>query len=211
MVFSIDTNKYRVIDISHTVVPGENPDRPFAIQRALLADQTFRYDILKTHSHVGTHVEVGAHFFDGGRTVTEYPLESFYGRGLLLSAKVLAVDPSALEEALGDRCTPGTIIVTRDDTGGPASADRPRLVPEGAEWLAQRQVKMLILDGLGLGRNIEEGRECHNILLSRDCTLVEIVANVDQITRPEFFVMALPYKVKGLDSSFVRAIVIEEK
>ncbi len=211
MVFSIDTDKYRVIDISYTVVPGQNPDRPFAIQRALLSDQTFRYDILRTHSHVGTHVEVGAHFFDGGRTVEEYPLESFYGRGLLFSATVTVVDAPALEEALGERCTPGTIVVARDDTGDPASGDKPTLAPEGAEWLAQRQVKMLVLDGMGLGRSIEEGRECHDILLSKDCTLVEIVANVDQITRPEFFVMALPYKVKGLDSSFVRAIVIEEK
>ena len=34
--------------------------------------------------------------------------------------------------------------------------------------------------------------------------------NLDQIARNEFFVMALPFKVQGLDSSFVRAIVIEE-
>ena len=63
--------EYEIIDISYTVVPGENPDRPFAIQKALLDDKTFRYDILKTHSHVGTHVEVGAHFYEDGKTVSE--------------------------------------------------------------------------------------------------------------------------------------------
>ena len=42
-----DLEKYEIIDISYTVIPGEDPDRPFAIQKALLQDLTFRYDILK--------------------------------------------------------------------------------------------------------------------------------------------------------------------
>ena len=57
-MFVIDPNRYKIIDIAYTVVLGEDVDRPFAIQRALLQDKTFRYDILKAHSHVGTHVEV---------------------------------------------------------------------------------------------------------------------------------------------------------
>lgn len=72
-MFNLD--KFEIIDISHTVIPGENADRPFAIQKALLDDLTYRYDILKTHSHVGTHVEVGAHFYDGGKSITDYNLE----------------------------------------------------------------------------------------------------------------------------------------
>ena len=210
-----------MIDISHTVVPGEDPDRPFAIQRALLKDLTFRYDVLKTHSHVGTHVEVGAHFFDGGRAVTDYSLDSFYGRGVLFSVTVPLVDRRVLEGAIGELCRPGSIVVVRNDTGvivtkeemysEQAAEGLPSFVPEAAEWFAERQVKMLVLDKLRMGRSLEETRRFHDILMSNGCNFVEIVENLDQITKPEFFVMALPYKVKGLDSSFVRAIVIEEK
>ncbi len=82
-MFTTDSDKYKIIDIARTVVPGEDAERPFAIQKALLQDKTFRYDVLKTHSHVGTHVEVGAHFYKGGKSITDYPLEVFYGPGIL--------------------------------------------------------------------------------------------------------------------------------
>lgn len=42
-----DLEKFEIIDISHIVIPGENVDRPFAIQKALLDNLTYRYDILK--------------------------------------------------------------------------------------------------------------------------------------------------------------------
>jgi kynurenine formamidase len=45
----------------------------------------------------------------------------------------------------------------------------------------------------------------------RGTTFLEIIENVDQISRREFFVMALPFLVKGIDSGWCRAIVIEDK
>ena len=40
---------------------------------------------------------------------------------------------------------------------------------------------------------------------------VILMHNLDKITQNRFYIMALPYKVQGLDSSFCRAIVIQEK
>jgi len=47
------------------------------------------------------------------------------------------------------------------------------------------------------------------ILLGKDVILVEQVDNLDQIRKKEVYFMALPLRIKGLDSSPVRAIVIE--
>lgn len=219
-MFGVDLLKYEFIDISHTVIPGENPDRPFAIQRALLQDKTFRYDILRTHSHVGTHVEVGAHFYDKGQSITDYPLETFYGPGILFSVKEMKVTGNTCEEAIGKEIKEGDVVVFRNDTGVQLSKQEvylegdsrlPTLTPEAAEWLAERKVKMLVLDYIRLGEDIKRGREFHDILMSKNVVFVEIVDNLDKISKSRFFVMALPYKVKGLDSSFCRAIVIEEK
>ena len=217
----IDPGKHRVIDISSTVIPGEDTDRPFAIQRALLMDKTFRYDILNTHSHVGSHVEVGAHFYDGGKAITDYPLEAFYGPGILLSVKNMVTDADYLEENIGDIMKPGHIVVCRNDSESPMTkemlyvlekrADLPRFTLDAAQWLAEHEAKMLVLDYIRMGNDIEETRQFHDILMGRDCNFVEIVADLDKITKREFYVMALPYKVQHLDSSFVRAIVIEEK
>lgn len=218
MIFNLE--KYRVIDISSTVIPGEDADRPFAIQRSLLQDKTFRYDILKAHSHVGTHVEVGAHFYEGGKSITDYPLEAFYGSGILFPVSEMKVTDKICEKTIGGGIKEGDIVVIRNDTGAKLSKQEvylegnsklPTLTPEAAQWFANKKVKMLILGSLRLGETIEKTRKFHDILMSKGAVFVEIVDNLGKITKPRFFVMALPYKVQGLDSSFCRAIIIEEK
>ena len=215
-----DLKDYEIIDISHTVIPGEDADRPFAIQKALLQDKTFRYDILKTHSHVGCHVEVGAHFYENGKTITDYPLERFYGPGVLLSVKEMIITGESCEKLLGNKIEEGDILVIRNDTGIKLTKQQlymegedklPKLTPSAAKWIAKYKPKLIVLDYIRFGEDIEETREFHDILMSLDVNFVEFVDNLDKITKERFFVMALPYKVQGLDSSFCRAIVIQEK
>ena len=215
-----DLKDYEIIDISHTVIPGEDADRPFAIQKALLQDNTFRYDILKTHSHVGCHVEVGAHFYENGKTITDYPLERFYGPGVLLSVKEMIITGESCEKLLGNKIEEGDIVVIRNDTGIKLTKQQlymegedrlPKLTPSAAKWIAKYKPKLIVLDYIRFGEDIEETRQFHDILMSLDVNFVEFVDNLDKITKERFFVMALPYKVQGLDSSFCRAIVIQEK
>jgi kynurenine formamidase len=61
-----------------------------------------------------------------------------------------------------------------------------------------------------LGRDVEEGRLIHDILMSKGVTFIEFLDNLHLISKREFFFMALPYKVK-MDSSWTRAIAIEER
>jgi len=215
-----DLENFEVIDISYTVIPGEDADRPFAIQKALLQDKTFRYDILKTHSHVGCHVEVGAHFFENGKSITDYPLDRFHGPGVLLSIKEMVVTGDTCERALGNKIQEGDIIVIRNDTGIKLKKQQlylegenklPKLTPSVAKWLVKYNPKLIVLDFIRFGEDIDETRQFHDILMSLDVNFVEFVDNLDKITQERFYVMALPYKVQGLDSSFCRAIVIQEK
>jgi len=216
----INFEDYEIIDISHTVVPGEDADRPFAIQKALLQDKTYRYDILKTHSHVGCHVEVGAHFYDDGKTITDYPLERFHGPGVLLSVKEMVVTADYCEKILENTIQEGDIVVIRNDTGIKLTKQQlymegeerlPKLTPGAAKWFAKYNPKLIVLDYIRFGEDIEETRQFHDILMSKDVNFVEFVDNLENITQERFYVMALPYKVQGLDSSFCRAIVIQKK
>ena len=212
--------EFEVIDISYTVVPGEDPDRPFAIQKALLQDRTYRYDILKTHSHVGTHVEVGAHFYEDGKTITEYPLNHFHGPGILFSVKDMVVTEKSCKIALENEIQTGDIVIIRNDTGITLTKQQmytgddsplPIISLEAAKWLAKYKPKLVVLDFIRFGENIEEIREFHDILMSQDTCLVEFVENLDKISQKRFYVMALPIKFQNLDSSFSRAIVIQKK
>lgn len=212
--------EFEIIDISYTVVPGENPDRPFAIQKALLDDKTYRYDILKTHSHVGTHVEVGAHFYEDGKTITEYPLERFHGPGILFSIKDIKVTEETCIKTLGSKIQDEDIIIIRNDTGIKLTKQQiymgdesklPIITLEAAHWLAKYKPKLIVLDFIRFGETIDEIRQFHDILMSQGTNLVEFVDNLDKITQERFYVMSLPIKFQSLDSSFCRAIVIQKR
>ncbi len=217
-VFDIDLSTYRIVDLSYEVVPPGTPDRPFVVERGRLADRAFKYDITQTHSHVGTHVETPAHFFEGGKSVVDLPLTWFMGRAVLLDVPeanaAMTIDAAYLQQAIGDIIRPQDIVICRNrDPDSLRSADRqrkPGFVPDGAEWLAQRNIKMLGIDRhFRLGPDVAGSRRLHDILQSQDVCLIEWLDHLDDLTQCEFYFMALPWRVRTLESSWVRAIAIE--
>ena len=216
-MFDVDLDKFRMVDLSYEVVLGQTGERPFVGKRGLLADGAYKYDIVDTHTHVGTHVEFPAHFFDGGKGVTDYPLTAFMGRGVLLPVTCTEAPPAILsdylEQTIGDILQEGDIVVARNE--GAHSEDQaqwPYFTPEAGAWLRDRKIKMLVLGlELRLGKDIPDTRAFHDVLMGADATFVEFPDHLDQLTKRTFFFMALPFKVKGLDSSWARAIAIEER
>ncbi|MFP4057076.1 MAG: cyclase family protein [Candidatus Brocadiia bacterium] len=214
MTFSIDTRKYRVVDLSYQVVPPGTADRPYVIQLGRLADNAYKFDITRTHTHVGTHVEAPAHFYLGGKDFTELPLEAFFGRGILLdvtdAAEAQRIDGAYLREKLAAVIEPGDIVVARNsDLGAEAT---PSFTPEAALWFRERRIKMLGVDQhFRLGPTITATRALHDILMSQDICLIEFLDNLAELRRPDLFFMALPFKCAQIDSAPARAIAIEER
>ena len=125
-VFSIDWDKYRLIDLSYQVVPGASKDRYFDIEQSVLVDNAFMHHV-RTHTHVGTHVELDAHFFEGGRDLTGYELADFMGRALLLEVHDVEadrVDAEYLDKVLGHLIGEGDIIICRNSDPKSLSGDR---------------------------------------------------------------------------------------
>lgn len=216
-----DPADYRMIDIGYTVTPGENPDRPFAIQKGILADGSYKYDILDTHSHVGSHAEASGHYFgqETGTPIVDLPLSRFYGPGVLLSVTDVKITADTLSTAIGDTIEAGDYVVARNDTTADVTKedaystdeDKPAFTPEAAEWLREKEIKGVILGDIGLGRTVEDSNEFHEILMQDEVVFVEFVDNLDAISKNRFTVLALPYKVERLGSSFCRPVIIEKR
>lgn len=215
-MFSLDLNRYRLIDLSYEVVPPGTEERPFVVERGLLADDAFKYDVSRTHTHVGTHVESPAHFFEDGKSITDLPLTAFFGRAILLPIKLarseVVITPEYLAAAIGDICQAGDAVVVRNDAPPPPGQPSPCFGPGTGEWLAERGIKMLVLgDGVGMGADVAAIRHFHDVLQRQDLCFVEFLSNLEALTRREFFFMALPFKVRGMDSGWARAIALEER
>lgn len=216
-VFAFDWSRYRVVDLSYAVLPPGTEERPFVTARSFLADDSFKHDV-QTHTHVGTHVEAPAHFFEGGKTVLDLPLETFMGRAVLLRVTAAAAHIPLTAEGcaalLGDHIQPGDIVLctNADATSRAAgSAAWPSLSPAAAHWLLQQKVKMVGIDNyFRLGLDVAMTRAVHEILMSQDVCFVEFLDHLDALVQPVFYFMALPFKVHS-DSGWARAVAIEAR
>ena len=218
-MFDIDLSKYRLVDLSFEVVPGAIEDRPFDAVRGRLADDCFKFDVTRTHTHVGTHVELPAHYWEDGADVTAFPLEAFLGRGVLFhideTLEGPAIGAGYCEKQLGSLIREGDCVLCRNELPATITGnveDLPHLTPDAARYLASKKVKLLGVDSyLRLSEDIPRGRELHDILLGAGCNLVEFLDHLDDLRRDEFYFMALPWKVRGMDSSWCRAVAVEER
>ena len=224
MLFDINSATHRVVDLSGLVtVPGTN-ERPFRATRGFLADQAFKHDV-QTHTHVGTHIESPAHFFEDGRELEAYSLDRFYGRGVVFEFEGVdgeAVDGATLESDIGGLVHENDIVLCRNnhpDWRRIDAEDRsrlPYLCADGATWLAERRAKMVVIDsntGIRVANGPESSRENHAILMAPgiETLLLEGADGLENLTRKELFFVALPFRVKGVDSAWTRAVAVEER
>ena len=71
-------------------------------------------------------------------------------------------------------------------------------------------VEWRITDASGFEIRGVKGQPNHRLLFQNDIPVIEHLTNLDKLTRRRFFLIALLWKVKSLDSSPVRVIGIEE-
>jgi arylformamidase len=213
---------YRVIDLTHSLIPGEEQYGLELKQRNPREGETgdIMNDVLMW-SHVGTHVEVPLHFYTHGKDTASLPLEIFMGPAVRLDFRTWQVNqPITLED----------FRRVADDVGGiglgehvmmwqgregqyrtPESHQRPFVTEEALEWLlSDRRVRCLGTDSSGFEVRGAKGHPNHTRFFKEDATVLECLRALGEIKNPHFTLLALPIPVKGLDACPVRALALEE-
>lgn len=212
-MFSIDLERYRLVDLSLRVDPRvPNAERPYVIHEGRLGDGTYKYDVVNTHTHVGTHVESPWHFYGEGKTCTDYPLEHFMGPAALLKATAAPdaqwVECDWVREQLEPKRGAFDILFIRNET----DRNPLRFHMDCVTYLADLGLKLLIFEStIGFGETHEDGRTFHDLLMRRDTLLVEFPANAQALDQDEFFVFAMPLSVAQVDSSACRLFAVVER
>ena len=191
---------------------------PPRIERfASIPEQPFNVTELSMVVHMGTHVDSPRHFFSDGPALDEVPLERFVGSGVVWRIdKPLEslVEPEDLER-MSPRIEPGEILVL--DTGLARHAGTPSyerhaaLSTAAAEWLVDRQVKLVAVDmptpELPLqARPRGFDWPVHHTLLRDGVLIAEQVTNTQALVgrRAEF--LFLPLNVVGGDGAPARVL-----
>lgn len=213
---------YKLIDLTHTLIPGEEQYTVEIKQRGtprVTPTGDIMHDVYMW-SHSGTHVEVARHFYADGRDTAGYPLDTFIGPAIRLDFRHKQVnEPITLADiqAAGDVRERDIVILWEGRDGQyrtPASHQRPYLAEDAAEWLAlEKRIKLLGTDASGFEvRGPRGGEHPNHHLFFRadvDIPVVECLRNLGAISSQRFFFVGAPIPCIGLDASPIRAFAIE--
>jgi len=169
----------------------------------------YRVTEMTLATHTGTHIDAPSHYLEGGLTVDAIPPERLAG-----PAQVL--DCSDAEGIIGPGHLAGRLSGTRTlllktwfsgrqefDPGYPA------LSVEAAGLIAGAGITCLGTDAPSI-EAFEGDGAVHRLLLGHGTVILELL-DLSAVPEGEYFMVALPLRLKGLDGSPVRAVLCKQE
>ncbi|MFE2046526.1 cyclase family protein [Streptomyces sp. NPDC059477] len=170
--------------------------------------------LVKTGSHVGTHVDAPFHVLAEGRTVDELDLDHLVGPATVVAVPHAVADGSIRLADVERAITPGARILVRTGWASRFGTSAyhggfPQLDEPLAEALAEAGVKMIGLEQPSVHRDHATGLRIHQRLLGAECYIVEGL-DLSRVPPGPVHVTCLPLKLAGVDGAPVRAIATTE-
>ena len=148
-------------------------------------------------THSGTHLDAPSHLFPDGKKLSDFAVESFVGKGVLLDVRGKKnIDKEILLHA---EIKPGDIVLIYTGWQGKYGTkeyfkDYP-VVSEGlAKELVRLQVKML---GIDTPSPDKEPFLVHETLLQKEILILENLCNLEKLLKTkDFGIIALPLRLE---------------
>jgi arylformamidase len=218
---------FKMIELSHDLLPGQE-EYQLEVQNRLVDEMLPEYirpegawyimSEVKLWSHVGTHMESPFHYLKDGGDVSTIPLKRVVGEGILVDfsdKKAKEAITAAELEQRGKNTQAGDIVFIRTNLSHnyrtPQSHDRPYFTLEAIQWLVDRKIGCLGVDCSGIEKRDEPKQPDHELLFKNGIPLIEHLAHLDELTQERFFVVAVPWRVHGLEASPVSVIAFVEE
>ena len=202
----------KLIDISHVlddytpIFPGDYKTE-LSIYKTIEKDHYNAY-LLQTCLHTGTHIDMPMHLIDDNKTAADFPLDNFYGNGVLLDVrgeKTISMKP-LYKEMIKEQDV--VLLFTGWDINWGKDeyfTQHPIVGEDLAEFLLSRNIKML---GMDMPAPDYPPFTFHKNLLREKIFVLENLTNLQNLIGiHDFNAMALPLKINA-EASLVRAVCI---
>ncbi|NZA37008.1 cyclase family protein [Eubacterium callanderi] len=179
----------------------------------------FTAEVFKMNAHTATHLDAPFHFFPEGKKIDEMPIEGFQGEALIIDLRGIAPDTGITSEHLkpyADKIKEGDIVLMNTGWCKKRAMTKeyyyqwPYLTGEGAEWLHEKGVKGVGIDGLSIGGwGPDKGPQPHVVLLSKEVWLLEEIDFPDEVMAYErVYFCCFPLKLQGFGGAPARAVAM---
>lgn len=204
----------KIIDISqplHNQTPGWPGDTPFQYQVSWSKEQSGSVNVgmIKTSTHIGTHIDAPFHFDNEGKRVIDLDLELYIGDALVVDLDGL--DSIGAEDFKGIDLSGVRRLLIRtgcwkERSQFPESITflRPNLAP----FLAQQGVGLIGVDVPSVDQLDSKELEAHHSLKENGIHILEGIV-LEDVKPGKYELVALPLPLVEGDGSPVRAILRE--
>lgn len=198
-----------IIDLSQPIVHGmpvyPGDDETSLIQTKYLDQDCHNNHRLQIAMHTGTHIDAPMHMTESNTYMSQWPLDSFMGRGCLLDVRgqdIVAMKPQ-YEKLVEENCI--LLLWTGQDKlyGSKSYYDCPVVHGELCELMVRKKIKMV---GMDMPSPDRYPFPIHKRLLEQNIFIMENLTNLSQLSgSADFEVIALPLKIRA-DGAMTRAV-----
>jgi arylformamidase len=179
------------------VWPGDPPVQLTA-KSHLSRDKTHtvRLTGIEMGSHTGTHIDAPFHMIDGGKRLSEFPLDT-------LTGKATVFDLPGIRPA-------GRVLFKTENSrhwqDEKFYEEFVYLDPGGAQFLVERGVRLVGIDYLSIDKYKSESHPSHFVLLKQNIVILEGL-NLSAVPAGEYTLVALPLNLQDADGAPTRVIL----
>lgn len=168
----------------------------------------YRVSVLVASSHSGTHIDPPAHYIEDGLTIDQIPPETFIGPVTIidLGNRRSAIDADDIRPFL----VAERLIIRTGYTGvtefDPCYA---YLSQEAADLVAASGIRVIGIDTPSIEEYMGTG-DVHRRILGAGIPVIEYL-DLSAVSAGEFYMIALPLKIKDGDGAPARVIIQTEE
>jgi len=185
----------------------------------------WRESLITLESHSGTHIDAPSHFVRDGKNIESISLDRLVGDCIVLDLTDVQESGSPFDENGAKSITRDILFehdheINKDDiiilkTSNSATKPEDLFLPNfvyldhsGAHYLAQKGVKAVGIDYLGIERN-QPGHETHIELMQNNIVIIEGL-RLQHVQAGNYFFCCLPLAIQGLEAAPARAVLIDD-
>lgn len=163
------------------------------------------------NTHTGTHVDAPSHKLLGAKNIDQISLIALIGPAVVLD--LTQVQGGITEQDLASHQVLAGDIVLLKTTNSHLSSTAPfhaefvYLAPSGAAWLAQKEIKAVGIDYLGIERK-SPTHETHTLLLQKEIPIIEGL-RLGHVEAGRYTCICLPLPLLGVEAAPARAILLD--
>lgn len=209
----------QIIDLSHPI-SRDMPVYPGTLPPAFSRGSTFNEDgfleqKITMVTHTGTHLDAPAHIIENAKTLDQFPIDHFYGKGMVIRpgetiANTISEHDLRIHEERIKSCDFVLINTGWSRWWGDNRyfEDYPVLSLKAAHWLSRFKLKGIGIDAISADPFLAENWPVHNAFLKKEIIIIENLTNLESVADTPFFLSCLPLKIVGADGSPVRAVAV---